>query len=62
MMLDAGLTRSVFEINMNKVGPHEEGGMSEKALCDWLESHMLGLWPESEGIEDKLPSEDSDIS
>jgi hypothetical protein len=47
---------------MNKQSPHEEGGMSEKALCDWLESHMLGLWPESEGIEDNLPSEDSDIS
>jgi hypothetical protein len=47
---------------MNKQSPHEEGGMSEKALGDWLESHMLGLWPENEGIEDNLPSEDSDIS
>ncbi len=32
--------------------------MSDEAFCDWLEAHMLGLWPENEVIEDTLPSED----
>lgn len=43
---------------MNKPSPHEEGALSDKAFSDWLESHMLGLWPENEGIEDTPPSED----
>ena len=43
---------------MNKPSPHEEGGLSDEAFCDWLEAHMMGLWPENEGIEDTLPSED----
>ncbi len=43
---------------MNKPSPHEEGGLSDEAFCDWLEAHTLGLWPENEGIEDTLPSED----
>jgi hypothetical protein len=47
---------------MNKQGPHEEGGLSEDDFRVWFRSHMMGLWPESEGAEDILPSEDSDIS
>ena len=43
---------------MNKDRPHEEGGLSDEAFRDWLESHMLGLWPENEGFEDVPPSED----
>jgi len=43
---------------MNKPSPHEEGGLSDEAFCDWLEAHMMGLWPENEVIEDTLPSED----
>ncbi len=43
---------------MNKPSPQEEGGLSDEAFCDWLEAHMMGLWPENEGIEDTLPSED----
>jgi hypothetical protein len=43
---------------MNKQSPHEEGGLSDEAFCDWLEAHMMGLWPENEVIEDTLPSED----
>jgi hypothetical protein len=47
---------------MNKQSPHEEGGLSDDAFRVWFKSHMMGLWPESEGAEDILPSEDSDIS
>ena len=43
---------------MDKPVPREEGGLSDEAFRDWLESHMLGLWPENGGIEDTPPSED----
>lgn len=43
---------------MDKPVPREEGGLSDEAFRVWLESHMLGLWPENEGIEDTPPSED----
>jgi hypothetical protein len=47
---------------MDKPVPREEGGLSEAALEQLLEAQTLGLWPLSDGAEDILPSEDTDIS
>jgi hypothetical protein len=47
---------------MDKPAPRDEGGFSEAALEQLLEAQALGLWPLSDGAEDILPSEDSDIS
>ena len=49
---------SFLHIPMNKPGPRDEGGLSEAVLQEWLEAHMLGLWPENEGAEDSPLSED----
>lgn len=55
-------TGSFLHIPMDKPAPRDEGGFSEAALEQLLEAQTLGLWPLSDGAEDILPSEDSDIS
>ena len=52
------LKRPFLYIHMDKPAPREEGGLSEAAFEQWLEAHMLGLWPETEGYEGYPPSEE----